>query len=192
MLTSITQYILPQHSPEVSVVVFTITSIITAIVMTLIPVVISLASARLAVLLDDLSKMTDVASPPSYRWYCKPLTLVVMISVILYMIYTMYMTIDMSQMNIPLLIINLPTYLFYNIGYVLPQQLPSMVFGLLGRHLLVATKAAVATVSQLLVPDGSFLCKKDEVAAMEELRHLEVAIREVCGESPDLSRQEKF
>lgn len=173
---------------EVVVITFNITGITLLVFMCLTPAVMGVASGKMARLLHDLSKITDVGPPPTYRWYCKPLTLVVMFSGISYMIYTMYMTAQ-RFINILVYIISLIVYCPNVLGNVLPQQVTSMVFGLLASHLMAATKAAVATISPLLALDGSFKCDKDEVAAMEALRHLDAAIREVCDESLVVSWQ---
>lgn len=65
------------------------------------------------------------------------------------------------------------------VSFLLPEELPSMVFGLLGRRLVVATEATVATVSTLLALDGSFTCESDVEAAMLALSDLDAVIQEV-------------
>ena len=62
---------------------------------------------------------------------------------------------------------------------IIPREVSSMVFGLLGRRLMAATEATVAKVSMLLAPDGFFKHERDMEEAMLALRDLDIIIREV-------------
>lgn len=80
-------------------------------------------------------------------------------------------------------VILLPLALLYALDFLLPDEVFSMVCGLLGRRLVTATEATVATLSMVLASDGSFKSEGDLEAAMLRLRDLDVVIREVRSES---------
>ncbi|KAK8381297.1 hypothetical protein O3P69_018407 [Scylla paramamosain] len=148
--------------------------------MTLSNVIMAVKSNKLAALLHDLSRFKDVSPPPTRRWYCKPKTIVFsvsLITVVFLMAWTSALTINVSILCSALVL--LPTSLIGLVSQLLPMELPSMVFELLARHLLVATEVTMAKVSFLLNTDGCFKCEDNVKAAKEAMRDLEAVIREV-------------
>lgn len=144
------------------------------------PVVLTMKSPALAALLHDMSRIKEVLSPPSHRWYCQPLTLTYL-SVIT--IFTMASSMTSSKdMGFSYFVEEAALVFacfFCGTFFLLPEELSSMVFGLLGRRLVVATEDTLAKVSTLAAPDGSFQSESDEEAAMLALRDLDAVIHEV-------------
>ncbi|XP_063845705.1 uncharacterized protein LOC135091725 isoform X2 [Scylla paramamosain] len=161
-----------------AVYVYTVMALLVG--MTLSNVIMAVKSNKLAALLHDLSRFKDVSPPPTRRWYCKPKTIVFsvsLITVVFLMAWTSALTINVSILCSALVL--LPTSLIGLVSQLLPMELPSMVFELLARHLLVATEVTMAKVSFLLNTDGCFKCEDNVKAAKEAMRDLEAVIREV-------------
>ena len=159
---------------------FICTSGIMMVTICLIPILLTVKSDVLAALLHDMSHIKGVSPPPTRRWYCKTKTIVFMLSMLMFTACMAAQTAtSMKLLNI-IGVVFLTTMSFLcGLIYLLPEEVPSMVFNILARRLLVATEATVATVSALLTPDGSFQCESDVKTAMVKLRGLEAVIREV-------------
>lgn len=147
------------------------------------PVVLAMKSPALATLLHDMSRIKEVSPSPSHRWYCQPLTLTYLSSVTMFTVVsslTSIKTMGFSHFVEEAALVF--TCFFCGAFFLLPEELPSMVFGLLARRLVAATEDTVANVSTLLAPDGSFKGESDVEAAMLALRDLDAVIHEVCKE----------
>ncbi|KAG0720458.1 hypothetical protein GWK47_048467 [Chionoecetes opilio] len=138
-----------------------------------------LRSSMLADMLHDLSVMKDISPPPRYRWYHNTKTIVSMLFMVISSICIGRDS--LISMNLPMswIILYAPFNFACYAMFMLPEELPAMVFGLLARRLLVATEATVVTVSGLLAPDGSFKRESDVTVATEAMRDLQAVIREV-------------
>lgn len=152
---------------------------ITFLVVTFTPLLLGVKSRELAGLLHDLSRVEGVISPPTRRWYCRPMTVVFLASVMLVTVFMTYYTttwgfrefIEISALSFSCAV--------YMMNYFLPGLLFSMVFGLIGRSLEAATETAVTTVSTILVHDDSLKSESQVQAAVMALRDLDVIIRKV-------------
>ncbi|KAG0727667.1 hypothetical protein GWK47_034161 [Chionoecetes opilio] len=166
-------------SSDIGTVVYIYAIIALMVVVFVASLVTGLKSSMLADMLHDLSVMKDISPPPRYRWYHNTKTIV---SMLLMVIISICIGRDsLISMNLPMscIILFVPLNFACNAMFVLPEELPAMVFGLLARRLLVATEATVVTVSGLLAPDGSFKRESDVTAATEAMRDLQAVIREV-------------
>ncbi|XP_063845709.1 uncharacterized protein LOC135091727 isoform X2 [Scylla paramamosain] len=165
---------------NVGTVVYVYTILVLVVGMTLSNVIMAVKSNKLAALLHDLSRFKDTSPLPTHPWYCKPKTLVILISmmtVVFLMAWTSALTMNVSVLCKTLVI--LPTYFISLLSLLLHTELPSVVFGFLARHLLAATEVTMAKVSFLLNIDGCFKCEDNVKAAKEAMRDLEAVIREV-------------
>ncbi|XP_050724714.1 uncharacterized protein LOC127002696 [Eriocheir sinensis] len=176
-----TEMLLQQtYTTQLGNIAYTSTAILSMAVLCVTPAAMGVRSGRLAGILHDLSGITEVSPPPSYRWYCKPQTLLAIFFVVGHTILSVVLTIVSFATNTTIYIMMLPPVnTLYWIGYIVPQEVTSMVFGLLGRRLVAATENTVARVSMLLAPDGSLQCETDVGAALRAVRDLEAVIREV-------------
>lgn len=151
------------------------------------PVIMTIKSSSLATLLHDMSGIEGVSPPPSHRWYCQPYTLIVLLIVSMFTVVYPWSSARLMGLSH---FADIATLMFVSflcvLYFLLPVELPSMVFGLLGRRLVAATEDAVATISMLLTPDGSFKRTTDLEAAMLALRDLDVVIHKVRGYSAAL------
>ncbi|XP_045116385.1 uncharacterized protein LOC123507531 [Portunus trituberculatus] len=171
-----------QVSSSVGTTIFVYTVLALMAGMTLSNVIMAMKSNNLANFLHDLSRFKGASPSPARRWYSKPKTLVFTITLMIAGIMMTWTTLQSMQATSPCLaVIALPTSLIGLVNFVLPMELPSMIFGLLVGHLVVATETAVARVSFLLDSDtdGSFKCEDKMKAANEALGDLEAIIREV-------------
>lgn len=179
-LESTNEIVQQSFSLELGSIAYTSFTVMTLAVLFVNPVAMGVKSGRVARILHDLSKITEVSPPPFYRWYCKPQTLLTIFLVALCTICSVVLTILSFATNksIPMALLP-PVPTLYFIGFLLPQEIISMVFGLLGRRLVAATESTVAGVSKLLASDGSLQCDSDVRGALKDLRNLEVVIRQV-------------
>ncbi|KAG0720459.1 hypothetical protein GWK47_048470 [Chionoecetes opilio] len=138
-----------------------------------------LKSTMLADMLHDLSLMKDISPPPRYRWYHNTKTIVSMLLMVIISICIGRESVISINLPMSWIILFGPFNFACIAMFVLPEELPAMVFGLLARRLLVATEATVVTVSGLLASDGSFKRESDVTAATEVMRDLQAVIREV-------------
>ncbi|XP_050702190.1 uncharacterized protein LOC126988220 isoform X2 [Eriocheir sinensis] len=176
------EYALKYFSLDVGTITYVIIGTLLGVSLCLTPVVVGVRSAGLARLLHDLSKVTGVSPPHTYRWYCKPKTQLIMFCGVASIISSCYSTLQMAFTTPAYCVILLPLALLYALDFLLPDEVFSMVCGLLGRRLVTATEATVATLSMVLASDGSFKSEGDLEAAMLRLRDLDVVIREVRSE----------
>ncbi|KAG0727754.1 hypothetical protein GWK47_033995 [Chionoecetes opilio] len=149
------------------------------VVMFVASMLMGLRSSMLADMLHGLSVMKDISPPPRYRWYHNTKTIGLMSLMVIFSICCGMDSITGMNSSILWTILYTPLSFASIAMFVLPEELPVMVFGLLGRRLLVATEATVVTVSGLLAPDGSFKCDSDMTAATEAMRDLQAIIQEV-------------
>ncbi|KAG0720593.1 hypothetical protein GWK47_006673 [Chionoecetes opilio] len=131
-----------------------------------------LRSTMLADMLHDLSVMKDISPAPRYRWYHNTKTIVSMLLMVIIAICIGRESIISMKHSMSWIILYGPLNFACNAMFMLPQELPAMVFGVLAHRLLVATEATVVTVSGLLAPDGSFKRESDVTAATEAMRDL--------------------
>lgn len=165
-------------SPEVGSIVFTVSAILMISVVCMTPVALAVRSGMLARLLHDMSKITEVAPPPSYYWYCKPKTLLLIFAGMITHVFSVFSFIGMG-FTTTMIVIFMPFALLTEMNLFVPGGVSFMVFGLLGHRLVAATEATVARISILLAHDGSFKREKDVQTAMLALQDLDAVIREV-------------
>ncbi|XP_050702193.1 uncharacterized protein LOC126988221 [Eriocheir sinensis] len=180
---SFEEYVLRDFSLDVGTIAYVTGFMLLSVSVCLTPVVVGVKSAGLARLLNDLSKVTGVSPPHSYRWYCKPKTQLIMFGVIGNMILSLYATVQLGFTTAAHVVFIFIAAILFSMDFFLPDEVFSMVCGLLGRRLVTATEATVATLSMVLASDGSFKSEGDLEAAMVRLRDLDVVIREVRSES---------
>lgn len=144
------------------------------------PSFIAIESSKLANLLHNMSDIRETSLPPTYRWYCKPKTVLFLISAIAFSVYLVWTSYNVLGLDDFIgIIISCHACVIWCIGYLLPVEVFSLVFDLLARRLVAATETTAVKISKLLASDGSFKYESDVQVAMQELRDLDAVIQEV-------------
>lgn len=177
------EYVLQNLSLDVGTILYLCMGALLSVCLCLIPIAMGVRSAWLARLLHDLSEVSGVSPPHTHRWYWKPQTLIFMFCVIAFLAISTRDVVQMGFTSVGFNVALLATNILSLMDFMLPEEVLSMVAGLLGCRLLAATEATAATLSVLLAHDGSFKIESDMEAAMLQLRDLDGVIREVRGES---------
>lgn len=150
-------------------------------------ILLGMRSRLLATLLHEISSITCVSPPPGKKW-CNLKTIRLILFLAGFSSFAVwYGSRKLGFTNITGIVIFMPACLSIFMSYFMPEEVSSMVFGLLARRLVAATETVVAKVSSLLAPDGSCKCDSDVDVAVLALRDLDAVIREVGRNSPVLS-----
>lgn len=158
---------------------YILSSVVMMATVSLVPISMAMKSPTLAALIHDMSLIEGVSPPPSHRWYCKPKTLLFLTTACGFTVFSTWDSFLLMGFTCITEMIPLAFVCFIcTVCFLLPEELTSMVFGLLARRLVTATEATVATVSTLLTPDGSE-CESDVEGAVLALRNLDAIIQEV-------------
>lgn len=165
---------------DIGIAAYVCTSVVMMVTLSSGPVILTVKSPALASLLHDLSAIKGVSPPSSHLWYRKPQTLALLSSLSVFIMQTsLSFLIMMEAYSLPEGVLHVFVCFLVPLTFLIPVELPSMMFSVMARRLLAATEATVAMVSTFLTPDGSFKCESDQEAALLALRDLEVVIQEV-------------
>lgn len=171
-------------SPDLGIFVFICSVTVMMLAINSASLTLGVKSRVLAEFIHELSNIKGVISHPTKRWYCRPIMLALVTSSMLNLTFAMcYITSVWGITHFLELSSSMFLIISLLLNILIPGQLSSMVFGLLARRLVAATEATVATVSKLLVQDGSFNCESDFSVAMQAMSELDAVIREVWSES---------